>query len=1013
VVVARASRIVRVLLVTVAWFAGLSPGSTRNASAQTSPAPSAGGRSVSLGQPIRWHWQVGLGTGVYLAGPSTDLMVRAAGGAYYAPLNPITKLSEIGMEVYLGARGNKADGGVRGVFQVPYLSAGIGADYNLVGGRLDMLFTAHTPVRRGGLLTRGTMLRLDWYPLQGHSFTLGVSAPLGDPLAGRNRPLRDFVVVPRALHTPPPHRATDPALLAAIDSVRASAEWIRRLVAPFLDQDGRDERIALKRTTTYVTSLRDHLAARSVADEVRFLHAELERAFAIASGSASTARALAQRSRQILLDQVLLPYNGMLGRKKRHDSLQGLSLAARGVFGRWIASSALVPADHAEAVLFVFEKLTEILERVRQRAAREWDDPRLVWLPLQYALSPEEYDEQGELDALVERATNVGFTEYNRISYVANLQFLSELLRMIRETRTYHVLWIHDFPALDSAQALDWASFNVVDGYLTALAERVEGYDSLGTLPSYFIFLDQHYYEQRKSRILMTVLEDPLRATPHLPRGSERASAQLARTLARLRTAVLNSRVLQAERREYGEAWLRNRIKVHVNITNRVDASFWSGGVVSSVFGYPDDVMRDHRKISFRDVSEDDPFTGVAILTGMGVGKQYIGPGWDDRSLILAGPALLQIRQAARELLTSQGILESDLPEPLRKGQPAEGALLRAQRAALPDAARYDGRAAVLVNGTGYLPKPLNVAKAVLYTLMPPGSVIKVPDSLWNSEFYGGLLVGACLRGATVLIIAPAQANAPSNGFPQMSRARELLTRLLIVRHVLASVIAAAGGDLRTGLYALPTDQHGFGSRAERWAHQVDSTPMLRALLPFAPALLPIVADAGRRTLDSGSAADDPAADTRRPKLHQKVQFLATGPFWRAITASPEWPRFMAAYLRYREATYSPRATDGSDLGLPDSLEAIAEQLLAPVQDTPRAASFALVGSQNQDPRGMFMDGEVDVLLTGPESLLPLIDIVFMAGTVTWVDDQATLDRLIPPVGELRRRIARIAKDGV
>jgi hypothetical protein len=188
---------------------------------------------------------------------------------------------------------------------------------------------------------------------------------------------------------------------------------------------------------------------------------------------------------------------------------------------------------------------------------------------------------------------------------------------------------------------------------------------------------------------------------------------------------------------------------------------------------------------------------------------------------------------------------------------------------------------------------------------------------------------------------------------------------------------------------------------------------MLQALLPFAPALLPIVADVGRGTLDSGSAADDPGADPRRPKLHQKVQFLATGPFWREITASPEWPRFMAAYLRYREATYSPQGTDVSDLGLPDSLEAIAERLLAPVRDTPRAASFALVGSQNQDPRGMFMDGEVDVLLTGAESLLPLIDIVFMAGTVTWVDDQATLDRLIPPVGELRRRIARIAKDGV
>ena len=71
------------------------------------------------------------------------------------------------------------------------------------------------------------------------------------------------------------------------------------------------------------------------------------------------------------------------------------------------------------------------------------------------------------------------------------------------------------------------------------------------------------------------------------------------------------------------------------------------------------------------------------------------------------------------------------------------------------------------------------------------------------------------------------------------------------------------------------------------------------------------------------------------------------------------------------------------------------------------------MGSQNQDYRGMFMDGEVGVLFTGAESVVPLMDLVFMVGTVTWVDDQATLDRLLPPVGELRRRIARIAKDGV
>src|SRR5258706_11620884 len=129
---------------------------------------------------------------------------------------------------------------------------------------------------------------------------------------------------------------------------------------------------------------------------------------------------------------------------------------------------------------------------------------------------------------------------------------------------------------------------------------------------------------------------------------------------------------------------------------------------------------------------------------------------------------------------------------------------------------------------------------------MPSGSVIKVPDSLWNSTFYAALLVGASLRGAHVLIIAPALANAPSNGFPQMSRAQELFTRLLVVRGTLGPAIAAAGGDLRLGLYALPADEHGFASRADRWARQVDASPFLQRLWPFAPAILPIVAPAGR-----------------------------------------------------------------------------------------------------------------------------------------------------------------------
>src|SRR5690349_4200352 len=688
-------------------------------------------------------------------------MIRAWGGGYRASMNPVTKLVEFGLEGYVGARGNKVDAGARALLQVPYLSTGVGPDYDVRSGRLDLLLTIHTPVRRGGFLTRGTMLRLDYYPTLGHTFMLGVSAPLHDPLAGRNRPIQDYVVVAAPFHTPETHVPANAALRAELDSLAESATWLRRLVVPFLDQDGRNANVAVARTARYLADLRAHLAIRSAEQEVRFFHAQMEHAFSVAAGSADAGRELAKSGRQILLDEVLIPYDALLGRKKRNDTVMALGVAARGRFGRWVTTSGLVPAARTEDVLFVFERLTDILETQRREAATEWDDPRLVWLPLQYGLLPEDHDEQAELDALLERVTGTQFTEHNRLTYVANLQFHWELLRMIRETKTYHVLWVHDFPALTAEGRLDQASLaQVVDGYLTTLAERVEAYDSTGTLPLFFIFHDQHYYEGRKSRLLMTILEDPLHADGHL--GSAGDAARLGRALDRLRDAVRHSRVLQAEAREFGDGWLRNRIKVHVNITNRVDASFWSGGLVSSVFGYPDDVMRDHRKIAFRDVSEDDPFGGVGILTGMGVGEHYLGPGWDDRSLVLQGPVLLQIKQAARDLLRSQGVAAEDIPAPLRAAP--RGALAAGVPVA-PDAVQFHTRAMALMNETGYLAKSLNAAKATLYSFMPPASVITVPVVLWNATFYGSLLAGASLRGVRVLIIAPASANAPSGGF--------------------------------------------------------------------------------------------------------------------------------------------------------------------------------------------------------------------------------------------------------
>ena len=975
-------------------------GTPQFGSAQSAASPSDGGLVVSLGQPPNWHWQAGLAAGAWFEGPGSQLLVRASTSTYHDIFNPVVGMAQVGAEGFVGLRDTQFDGGVRALFRVPFIGLGVGGEYDFLDGRVNFLVTAQTPIIRGGVLVPGGTLRIVWYPSESSSFTAGFSMPLGDPYAGRGRPTSEYVVATRKFPRPVSYVSRDPTIEAVLDTLRESADWMRRLTVPFLDQDGRNFAIAQERNDSSLAALRAHITVRSVDQEMRLFHRAMERAFALAAGNGDAGRQLAAEARATLLEDILLPYDGLLGRKQWRDELGDLVIIARGHFGGKVAAGDLAPPGRVDSVLYVFQQLTGILQAQRTHAAEQWNDPRLTWLPLQYALLPEDYDSQAELDRLVERATKVDFTDGNRIRYIANLQFHSELMQTIRDAKYYHVLLIHDFPAVTPTGRLDWASLAQVIGYINTLTDRVREYDWRGTLPIYFIFLDQHYYELRKAHIWMDVLQDPLHASAKLEHATPDQTTALATALGALRAAVDNSTVLQAEARQYGDAWLRNRIKVQVNITNRADETFWSGGVVSSFFAYPDNLMRDHRKVAFYDVTEADPYRRRAVYTGMGVGQQYLGPGWEDRSVMVTGPMLVELKTAVRELLVAQGMPDRDVPQPLRVDPRPLGydsILAAGQR---EDS--FTARAVQLTNGTGFQAKPLDVAKALLYSLMPPGSVIKIPDSLWNSFLYAGLLTGACLRGVTVWIIAPAAANAPSAGLPQMIREWELMTRLLAAREALAAPIAASGGQLKLGLYAVVADTDGLASRVQTWNREVAETPFLTDLMPFLPPTWPGVV---ARNLPRSPA------DTLRPKLHQKVQFLATRQMWEAISDTTEWRQFMAAYMAYRVATYVLDDSVGVMRPRPVELKEMAERIFARTRGVAGAAGYVMMGSQNQDYRGMFMDGEVDLLFSGPETLIPLVDLIFIDGTTTWINTQQQLDSLVPPPAEYWRRWSRVMKD--
>jgi len=967
--------------------------------------PDEGGRVESMGQPPWLMPYAGLAAGAWEpAGGDVEPTGTLTLGLFRNLMNPVTAVG-IAAEGYVAARGASIDGGIRGLVSLRPLRFGVGVDYNIRSNSPDLLLSFLHPLRRGGPFGLGGHFRIDYLPTRDHTFNVGFEVPIGQHWMGRTRPAKDHVVLTLPRRGPEPTKAVSPQLAEALAHVRDAADWINRFTTPFFDPGGGSRDDAEKRFVERVQSFKAHIAeksslypeGRSYPEEIRVYHQELDRAVSLAaSGSAaergvgeSTAlgREISAQAREILLEEVILPYNRMLGRIKKPDSEN------------------------------------------RVGSARYWETSELVWIPIRLALRPDQLETQAQLDRLLERAVDKQFSSGNEHHYLVNEQFQWELRRHIESAEDYHVLWIHDFRGVGTDKEADQIGFELVlHGYLESLIARVRGYDTSGKLPTYMIFLDQNFYEPNRGRIWMSFLEDPLHAKLRLPGGDAAREKEeaIARAQEELRAAVAESALLQQRARSYGDDWLRNRIKVHVNITNPVDWSYWSQRVIP-VLGLPDVLMRDHRKISFYDVTEADPAQGEAIFTGMGVGDHYAGPTWEDRAILVAGPALVDLKSAAREMLRQQGFTEDEIPYPLlRQPTPNDYGELIARR----EAQGHVYRALEIHNHTGYGPKPINVAKALLYDAMPAGSLLIVPDSLWNSPFWAGMLTGAALRGARVFAISPALDNAPSAGFPQMSRAQEIFTEMIVVHQMLEAELENVGGALHTGIYAVELD---VGDLAGRLAKYYDSmlefSEFVEAILDFSVEEDPARWDEYVKVNRSYKAhalqtlaevrfePDYEVQDVgqRKPKLHLKAQLLVNRAGLKVIV-NADWPMLIERWALQQSA----RIERGEDYGnvrkrWRDDARVWQEQserveaLTAP-EDLEKAAGYLTVGSHNMDYRGMMMDGEVLYVTSGRGVMVGLRDLLLIAGISTWVDELDELEALIPAYSEWQRRVGRFIK---
>jgi hypothetical protein len=959
----------------------LVPGLGR-AGTESAPPADHSVRIASVGQPsgLELLWGVTTGYAFEEDQPASRLDL----GLQSEFLLPQFGFLDVTFEGSVGYVGSDLDGGISASLRFPYANPGL--EYNLRDRKAYLRLTALGAPRRGGLLSRGDRLRLDYIPAT-QSLRLGFTIQQPFSSFRANRPRNRHVYLDR---TEIPSRPYPDSLYARddVEGVRTAMGWMDRYLLPrlrFYDPpNGRSRR----RVERALAPIREHArtTGRMFTEEDSLYHAGLDAAFAAAAGGdPARGRALAVRAEAVLLDQVLIPVDRLFGRLKKPVELSSFERDAIVAFQASPEVSAL-DAPHRGAAIAVLRRVLEGANAVARTQKERWDDSRLVWLPLNYGLRAGQLDSQEELNGVLARLAGSGFSGGGDIRYLLDDDFFYQYRALLLETLHYQVTIIHDFRNR-SGKAPDVAAWEVVSrGYLEAFIRAIKEMDE-GTredLPEFFLFLDEHYYRENRSARVINYLER-LHEFPEVHLDDPVLDAEVAEQMARLKEAVTASPALGRK----GEEYLRGRLKVQINITQQFNPTFKE-----------DAMMRDHRKIAFRDVFEDDPGSGVAVFTGMGIGEHYLGPTWEDRALLLRGPELVNLKLGTRDLFMEQGYAPEDVPRFLR---PRPFPPDYAERCRALEENGWTTRTLIAMNAPGFRDKEASVFKMALYNLMPPGSLLLIPDSIWSNDFWGSILLGGSLRGLQIFALVPDRDHAPSDAAPTLELIREIMASMALARETLSEEMARTGGGLHVGVFCADYDVCDPRARVEAVLRGNGLEELARAGWKLAPATLARYR-AELDTVSVGPRGEEHVTrfgSDRDTKLHQKTQFLATREGMEAVR--PEaWTRILDQYLAYQRDRCRDEGALPQGLSHPggeggDAVEA----------PSGRSAYFMTAGSQNQDRRGMLLDGEVLVGVAGKESLMGLADLVFIVGTANWIQSVADVNACFPPEGGLLKSLTR------
>src|SRR6185503_7648377 len=271
-----------------------------------------------------------------------------------------------------------------------------------------------------------------------------------------------------------------------------------------------------------------------------------------------------------------------------------------------------------------------------------------------------------------------------------------------------------------------------------------------------------------------------------------------------------------------------------------------------------------------------------------------------------------------------------------------------------------------------------------------------------------------------VMIVAPSFANDPNQEAPVIAEQRVVMKRLLALQRDMAPQFRASGGALRIGLYASRAPITDVAARLAEVRAGLAANPWIRQLIPFDSSTLASLkaanAEAGRS--DAAATSMAPDVNGQIPLLHQKTQFIARPGAIAALVRQPGWDQILAQSIRAQSRATSKLAADANaDHATPDSAAIQAADSLfqryqraIPAAERSRLSFYFALGSLNHDPRGLMLDGEASMIVSGFAASSGLVDLFYIMTRTTWVTSDADIDRLLPPPRGLLARIAHLVR---